>query len=629
MAQQGTAGAEEILVVGSTTSDDLTPDAGSAVVSTDVFVARFSHGGASRHNPLRFGGAGADMANAVAFGSQGEAYVVGSTRSGTISPVSKRFNSYTMAGDDAFLARVSPAGALEWFMYLGGDGDDVATGVTFESGAVYIVGRTSSQVFLRDPHLAQGVNDGFVAKMDVTDPANPTLAWSKRIGSQQPDVLAGVTVAGDGNLVVVGTSAGHIFGHGDTRVEHHGPEGVNDAVVVKLDPATGEGLWTTYLGGMEADLGSAIVRDPLVSGQVAVVGTTSSTDWSPVPPPGEANAFIAWLGTDGTTRKTRVGGGSQEEETLAAAVDTSGNVYVAGRTASADLSGPNAFDFTIEPQSGDPTFREGFVWAVPPEGPGWASYAGGAQYDDVAALSIRSGNRLVLAGQTHSGTGLFRITNYDPSMSTPPDGVLVALDARDITPPSTGMVFDGAQPNVDLQTQTERTSISANWTGLEEDVPGIVEYEWAIGTPADPVAVQDFTPLSNTQQKSATRTGLTLTVGERYIVTVRARNDVGFATVISSNGVLVTEPEGGPDGGMGGPDGGMGGPDGGPGGPDGGMGGSDGGPGGPGGGGGPGGPDEDIKQSPVGWGCASAGGVLMPVVLGLLVLVLLARRSRT
>ncbi|HYH96470.1 MAG TPA: hypothetical protein VD972_10890, partial [Hyalangium sp.] len=105
---------------------------------------------------------------------------------------------------------------------------------------------------------------------------------------------------------------------------------------------------------------------------------------------------------------------------------------------------------------------------------------------------------------------------------------------------------------------------------------------------------------------------------------------MGLTRGVQSNGVVVTLPDGGtdePDAGTGEPDGGTGEPDGGTGKPDGGTGEPDGGTGKPDGGGA--GPDEDgPKDSPLGWGCASAGGAGLPLLLGLIVLMLLARRRQ-
>jgi hypothetical protein len=106
-----------------------------------------------------------------------------------------------------------------------------------------------------------------------------------------------------------------------------------DAYVAKLDAATGETLWLTYIGGRGADAGVslAIAGD----GSILVAGTTVSTDF-PVTAdaaiatrPALPSGFLAQLSSDGKSllRATYFNGAPQ-----ALALDESGAVYVTGQT---------------------------------------------------------------------------------------------------------------------------------------------------------------------------------------------------------------------------------------------------------------------------------------------------------
>jgi hypothetical protein len=228
---------------------------------------------------------------------------------------------------------------------------------------------------------------------------------------------------------------------------------------------------------------------------------------------------------------------------------------------------------------------------------------GGNSVDEVLSVSILD-NRLMMAGQTSSSADLVINGTYDPTLNTPPDGFLVAVDT-DITPPLVGMVYDRPQDDntfTDIGTQTSRDSLSANWSDFMDPESGIERYEWALGTSPGAQDVSPFTPISVSLQRSFTKTGLSLTVGTTYYATVRAINGAGNTAMASSNGVRVVAP--GTDGGTGNTDGGTGNTDGGT---DGGM--------------------EQPGQGDVplmGWSCSAGAG--LPVFLGLLAVVFLARR---
>ena len=84
--------------------------------------------------------------------------------------------------------------------------------------------------------------------------------------------------------------------------------------------------------------------------------------------------------------------------------------------------------------------------------------------------------------------------------------------------------YDGLAADIDYQTST--TTISANWAGSFTDPQsGIAGYEWAIGTAAGGTTIQGYTSVGTAT--SATTSGLSLTSGTKYYVTVRATNGAG------------------------------------------------------------------------------------------------------
>jgi hypothetical protein len=580
-------------------------------------------------------------------GPDNELYIVGKTTSQTASVVGGgRVIGTSSGGTDAFLARISPTGFADWFMFLGGNMEDVATGVTFTGTNVYVAGWTNSPNFLGMTESSPPGINGFVVQVTPTV-TDATIGWDQKpliIGGSGTDKFLAITSNLGTKLLAVGTTNTPQLPYPDQVVNDYSGGG-SDALAAKID-VSGALEWVTCVGGLLEDEGNAVTMG--LGGQSFVMVGATNSPTSDGPAPAGKDAFVLWLSPEGHPGLMQRRGGAGNDEALAVTTDSYGTAYIGGRTASGDFPvTTGAFDRAIE---GGTDFREGFVWVVPQEGgDGWASFVGGPDTDVVASLSLRSSNRLILGLETSSSTELPGPFKYDSSFSNPPDGYVLSVSVTDPIPPIFGQVFDRLQlddVNEDVEETTSTTSIFANWNGFSDAQTGIVKYEWAIGTEEDHFAIQRFTDVGT--QQSAMATGLPLMMGQRYIVTVRAQNGHGITSVVSSNGVVVTEPtapDGGTDGGMGGDDGGTGGTDGGAdggtGGTDGGTGGTDGGTGGTDGGkdggtggtdggdGGGEGPGEEPKEpvSPLGWdvGCASAGGA-GPLFLGLIALMLLRRR---
>jgi hypothetical protein len=142
------------------------------------------------------GGIGQDYAAAVATDPQGNVYVAGLTYSPDfpVTPGALQTKIGTAGTSDAFVAKFAPDGALLWSTFLGGAGDDWATGVAVDAaGNVLVTGWTRSANF---PvfHAFQGTlnngasparYDAFVAKLDPTGTRAPLFdvprwRWRRR-----------------------------------------------------------------------------------------------------------------------------------------------------------------------------------------------------------------------------------------------------------------------------------------------------------------------------------------------------------------------------------------------------------------------------------------------------------------
>ncbi|MBI4470731.1 MAG: SBBP repeat-containing protein [Acidobacteria bacterium] len=136
-----------------------------------------------------------------------------------------------------------------------------------------------------------------------------------------------------------------------------GPPPAQDYYVAKLNAAGTALLFSTHLGGTLNDAAPKIALDN--AGNIYIAGFTASTDFptvNPIQPAfggGTRDATVTKINAAGSAilYSTYVGG-SLSDTPNAIAVDSSGNVYVAGRTTSTDFPTANA----IQPAYGGGVF---------------------------------------------------------------------------------------------------------------------------------------------------------------------------------------------------------------------------------------------------------------------------------
>lgn len=133
----------------------------------DGFIAKFNPQASAPLYSTYIGGAGEDVSHGIAVDAAGNANVAGYTTS-TNLPLRNALQSVPGGGEDAFVAKLDPTGALVYSTYLGGSSDDRGFDIAVDrAGAAYAIGYTQSANFptARPFQGFAGGGDIFVAKI--------------------------------------------------------------------------------------------------------------------------------------------------------------------------------------------------------------------------------------------------------------------------------------------------------------------------------------------------------------------------------------------------------------------------------------------------------------------------------
>lgn len=310
---------------------------------------------------------------------------------------------------------------LEWSSYLGGGSDDWGNAVAVDSvGNVLITGQTYSSGWLTGGF--NGFSDAFLVKLSPSG----THLWSTYLGGRLWDAGYGIVADGLGNVLVTGFtwSDGWASGGFDTFLD-----GFRDAFVAKFSPS-GIHLWSTYLGGFNddfdpngtrGDYGYGIAVDS--SGNVLVAGRTDSSGWVSggfdTSHNGGADAFVVKLSPNGGHFWSTYLGGINDEYSRGIAVDSAGNVLVTGHTSS---SGWVSGGFDTSHNGG----ADAFVVKLSPNGGHlWSTYLGGSTSDIGNDVVADSAGNVLVTGYTSSSSWV--TGGHDTDYNGGWDGFLVKL----------------------------------------------------------------------------------------------------------------------------------------------------------------------------------------------------------
>lgn len=374
-----------------------------------------------------WGGAGSDVAEAVARAADGSSYLVGITDSFTT-------DQFGNPSPKIFLVKFAPDGSLSWQRIWNGTTirglgrPDVAVSL---DGSVYVTGVT-----------ADNQNDAVLLKFD----ANGTLLWERAWGGAASNESLAVATASDGSVYIAGTatsfgpssaglfvvkfdslgnlvwqrisdgaagnavavgSDGSVYAAGTTPRNEIGNF---DLLVLKIT-AAGSLVWQRiYSAGEVVDPRGRMAAGS--DGSIVIAGAIQAASRRVV----DIAALIIKLTSDGALVFDKQFAGRSSETGDGVAVAPDDTIYVAGTTTSFGAGSQDAFVLHLQPTG--KKLLDAFTWG----GPGFETGAGVAV----------SGGTLMLSATT----------------TTAPPYSLLAASARLSAPRGTLAVVEGVLANV-------------------------------------------------------------------------------------------------------------------------------------------------------------------------------------
>jgi hypothetical protein len=259
-----------------------------------------------------------------------------------------------------------------------------------------------------------------VAAYDARQPLfiDPVLTYSTYFGGGNGDSGYRIATDSSGSAYVVGSTGSLDYPVWQPLQPSHA--GSIDTFIAKLNPAGAGVVYSTYLGGRQADVVRGLAVDS--AGSAYVVGTTESADFPATPGAWRTSGsgFAAKLSGrgDALVYSTLLPGVQPD----GVAVGRDGTAYVTGSTASSSLPTTAGVFQPMPGGSGD-----AFVMKLNATGSAlsYCTYLGGAGSDAGLAIAVDSSGNAYITGSTNStdfrtangfqsgyrGSAIYRSTN--------------------------------------------------------------------------------------------------------------------------------------------------------------------------------------------------------------------------
>ncbi len=234
----------------------------------DAFAAKLNANGSLAWYTY-LGGTGNEYGNwngGIAVTDDGYVYVTSSSPSSWSEAAVEEHHG----GDDAFVARLTSGGALDWHTFLGSAQSDSGNDIVIDGSGNALIAGQSGETWGTDPVRTFGGSlDAMVAKLDTTG----NVVWHTFLGGSSDDGCYSIALDASGNVHVSGSS----WANWGTPAQTH--SGAWDMFAAKLSP-NGALTWHSFAGSTGYEIGLAV--DVGADNFAVVAGSGDGTWGEPV-----------------------------------------------------------------------------------------------------------------------------------------------------------------------------------------------------------------------------------------------------------------------------------------------------------------------------------------------------------
>lgn len=381
------------------------------------------------------GGYGEDVGYKIASNSTGNVYVVGTTNSNDFDITPGAFQT-TNKFTDGFITKFDATGSnIIFSTFIGGNDTDEIIDIHLDaSGNIVFGASTMSKDFpyvsgSYKSSLANGT-DFVIGKLNNN---GTNLIFSSIIGGSDVDDLVDFDVDPDGNILALGYTYSNDMIISTLAIQKV-LKGKKDLYFCILDKEGNKLNYSTYLGGSENDLPSAVKFS--TDNFVYLAGTTESNDF-----PLSDNAFRKNFGGiyEGFVVKLKKQndiyilnystflGGKNNEIINDIDCDDQNNLVIVGSTDSDDFPITNG---VIQSTFSSGIYRDGFVTIFKADGsaPLYSTFIGKNGQDDIYSVKVGPDNKIYVCGNTYSQDFYVTANAYQSNLDGLGDAFIMMLN---------------------------------------------------------------------------------------------------------------------------------------------------------------------------------------------------------
>jgi sugar lactone lactonase YvrE len=394
----------------------------------DVFIAKYDTNGNVQWC-ARITGTENDQSAGIAVDASGSVYVTGYYASNPLTLYNKDGSAFatTLANsgfNDAFIAKYSTDGNVQWCARITGTGYDQSNGIAVDaSGSVYVTGYYYSNpltLYNKDGSAFgttltnSGSYDAFIAKYST----DGNVQWCARISGTGNEASNGIAVDASGSVYVTGTYTSNpcrLYNKDGSEFTNSLPLIASYDIFIAKYSTDGNVQWCTRIAGSTGfyNISYSIAVDG--SGSIYITGYYSANPLTLYNKDGSAfgttlansgpyNILIAKYSTDGNVQwGARIAGSSGNSIGNSIAADASGNVYVTGYYSANPLTLYNKdgseFGTTLTNSGSSDVFIAKYDTNGNVQ---WGSRIGGTEIDQGTGIVVDSSGSFYVTGSYYS-----------------------------------------------------------------------------------------------------------------------------------------------------------------------------------------------------------------------------------